>query len=155
MPRRCYRGDLRHIVTRASAPIRPFSRSSYTWGASLTSKRCRLRAITKMPRGSIRLLDLLAPLIFLSFGLAVVLRPYVMMREMPGDLGDAAFSLSLLEFFYRTLLAALRGRLANFVDAPFYYPWPRVANFSETYWGDAGIYALFRAFGMDLLTAFQ
>jgi len=96
-------------------------------------------------RGSSRLLDLLAGFVFLSLGLGVVLQPYVTMHKMPGDLGDAGFNLSLLEFFYRTLPDLLRGKLANFVDAPFYYPWPRVTNFSDTHWGDAEVYALFRA----------
>jgi hypothetical protein len=106
-------------------------------------------------RGSSRLLDLLAGFVFLSLGLGVVLQPYVTMHKMPGDLGDASFNLSLLEFFYRTLSDLLQGKLADFVDAPFYYPWPRVTNFSDTHWGDAEVYALFRALGMNLITAFQ
>ena len=99
--------------------------------------------------------DLLASILFLALGLGLVLRPYVTGRGMPGDLGDSRFNLSLLEFFYRTLLAALHGHAANFLDAPFFYPWPRVTNFSDTFWGDAEIYALFRALGVGPLASFQ
>src|SRR5208283_5693572 len=71
--------------------------------------------------------DVLAVLLFLLLGIGVVLQPYATGRDMPGDI-DARFNLSLLEFFYRTLVAALHGRPANFLDAPFWYPWPRVTN---------------------------
>ena len=99
--------------------------------------------------------DLLAAILFLALGIGLVLHPFATGREMPGDLRDARFNLSLLEFFYRTLLAALHGRSANFLDAPFFYPWPRVTNFSDTFWGDAEVYALARALGMGSLASFQ
>src|SRR5271165_2538674 len=98
--------------------------------------------------------DVLAVLLFLLLGIGVVLQPYATGRDMPGDI-DARFNLSLLEFFYRTLVAALHGRPANFLDAPFWYPWPRVTNFSDTHWGDAEVYALFRALGVNVLASFQ
>ncbi|HME21681.1 MAG TPA: hypothetical protein VKI44_10105 [Acetobacteraceae bacterium] len=98
--------------------------------------------------------DVLAGLLFLLLGIALVLHPYATGRDMPGDF-DARFNLSLLEFFYRTLLAVLHGQSANFLDAPFYYPWPRVTNFSDTHWGDAEVYALFRALGVNALASFQ
>jgi hypothetical protein len=99
--------------------------------------------------------DLLAAILFLALGIGLVLHPYASGREMPGDLQDARFILSLLEFFYRTLIAALHGQPANFLDAPFFYPWPRVTNFSETFWGDAEVYALARALGLGSLASFQ
>jgi hypothetical protein len=99
--------------------------------------------------------DLLALLLFLLLGIGVVLYPYTTGREIPGDLGDARFNLALLEFFYRTLLAAFADRSTDFLDAPFYYPWPRVTNFSDTHWGDAEFYALIRALGVDLIASFQ
>ena len=92
---------------------------------------------------------------FLALGIGLVLHPYATGREMPGDLGDGRFNLSLLEFFYRTLLAALHGERVNFVNAPFFYPWPRVTNFSDTHWGDAWVYALVRALGVGPLRSFQ
>src|ERR1700732_4450445 len=99
--------------------------------------------------------DLLAATLFLALGIGLVLRPYATGRLMPGGLGDPRFILSLLEFFYRTLIAALHGQPANFVDAPFFYPWPRVTNFSETFWGDAEVYAPARALGLGSLASFQ
>jgi len=99
--------------------------------------------------------DLLAALLFLALGIGLVLHPYTVGRALPGDLGDSRFNLSLLEFFYRTLISALHGRPFSFVDAPFFYPWPRVTNFSDTFWGVAEIYALFRALGMDPIASFQ
>jgi hypothetical protein len=99
--------------------------------------------------------DLFAAIPFLVVGIGLVLHPYASGREMPGDLADGRFIFSLLEFFYSTLLAALHGRPVSFVEAPFFFPWPRVTNFSETFWGSAGIYALIRAFGVSPLASFQ
>lgn len=99
--------------------------------------------------------DALAVTIFLGFGLGVVLPKYIIGSAMPGDLGDARFNLAVLEFFYRTLLAFLHGRPASFVNAPFFYPWPKVANFSDTFWGDGEVYALARGLGCSELAAFR
>jgi hypothetical protein len=99
--------------------------------------------------------DLLAATLFLALGIGLVLHPYATGRQMPGGLADARFNLALLEFFYRNLLATLHGQPANFLNAPFLYPWPRATNFSDTHWGDAEVYALARAFGADMLASFQ
>ena len=99
--------------------------------------------------------DLVTAAIFLGLGAALVLRPYSTGSAMPGDPVDQRFNLSILEFFYRTLLEALHGRPANFLDAPFFYPWPRVTHFSDTFWGDGEIYALARVVGMSTLASFQ
>ncbi len=100
-------------------------------------------------------LDFFAAALFLALGIWLVLHPYASGRELPGDLGDSRFNLALLEFFFRTLIAALHFRPANFADAPFFYPWPRVTNFSDTFWGDGEIYALLRALGIGALASFQ
>jgi hypothetical protein len=106
-------------------------------------------------RGPPWLTDLLAAILILTLGIGFVLHPYVTGREMPGDLGDARFNFSVLEFFYQTLVAALHGGQANFLDLPFFYPWPRVTNFADTQWGDAEVYALVRALGVGPLASFQ
>jgi hypothetical protein len=99
--------------------------------------------------------DLLAAALFLTLGVGLVLQPFVIRHEMPGDLADGRFNFSLLEFFYRALVSTLHGGPANFIDAPFFYPWPRVTNFSETHWGDGEVYALFRAVGVGPLASFR
>jgi hypothetical protein len=106
-------------------------------------------------RGPLCSRDLLAASLFLMLGIGLVLHPYATGREMPGDFGDGRLNLSLLEYFYRTLLAALHGERADFVNAPFFYPWPRVTNFSDTHWGDAWVYALVRALGAGPFLSFQ
>ena len=107
-------------------------------------------------RGWLGATDALGAPLFLGFGIVIILRPYVMGRDIPGDLGDSRFNLALLEFFYHTLRAALHGgRAADFLNAPFFYPWPRVTNFSDTFWGDAGVYAFARGLGVGQLRAFQ
>jgi hypothetical protein len=116
------------------------------------------RKVCSLPhahRGSPWLTDLLATTLFLALGLGLVLRPYTTQSGIPGDLADQRFNLSMLEFFSRTVLDTLRGRPANFLDAPFFYPWPRVTNFSDTFWGSGEIYALVRALGADSLASFQ
>jgi hypothetical protein len=113
-------------------------------------------SLSSAPQKGIRPgLDLLAATLFLALGVGIVLQPYTTGRLMPGDLADQRFNLSVLEFFYRTLLDVLHGRPANFLDAPFFYPWPRVTNFSDTFWGSAEIYALIRALGLSSLASFQ
>lgn len=94
-------------------------------------------------------------LLFLCVGVGLVLHPYTTGREMPGDLGDARFNLALLEFFYHSVVRAMGGHSADFANAPFFYPWPSVTNFSDTFWGDAGVYALVRALGVGEIAAFQ
>ena len=98
---------------------------------------------------------LLAMALFLGFGLCLVLPRYLAGGAMPGDLGDARFNLAVLESFARTLHGFLLGRPADFLNAPFFYPWPRVTNFSDTFWGDGEVYALARAFGAGELGAFR
>jgi hypothetical protein len=106
-------------------------------------------------RGRSWLAEALPGIVFLGIGVGVILRPYVIGSEMPGDLGDARLVLALLEFFYRELLAVVHGHSANFLNVPFFYPWPRVTNFSETFWGNAEVYAVARALGAGELRAFQ
>jgi hypothetical protein len=106
-------------------------------------------------RGPPWVTDLFAAILVLALGVGLVLHPYATGQGMPGDFADERFNLSMLEFFYRTLLEALHGRPANFLDAPFFYPWPRVTNFSDTFWGDGEIYALARVLGMSSLASFQ
>jgi hypothetical protein len=54
---------------------------------------------------------------------------------------DLAFHVASSDKIVHVFIA-VRGRLANFLDAPFFYPWPRVTNFSDTFWGSGGVYAL-------------
>jgi len=99
--------------------------------------------------------DLVAMTLFLGLGLGLILRPYATGQTMPGDLGDARFNFAVLEFFYRTLVAVLHGHAAKFLNAPFFYPWPDVTNFGDTFWGDGETYALVRALGVGPLESFQ
>ncbi|HUB14725.1 MAG TPA: hypothetical protein VMB34_22435, partial [Acetobacteraceae bacterium] len=120
-----------------------------TDAALLAADQMQARALSR------RVVDLLAVVGFLAIGLGWVLFPYTTGQAVPGDLGDSRFNLAVLEFFYHSLAAALHGRPASFVNAPFFYPWPRVTNFSDTFWGDGEVYALARALGLDMLAAFR
>jgi hypothetical protein len=99
--------------------------------------------------------ELLVPGAFLTVAVLFYLRPLISGQKMPGDLADTRFMLSLLELFYRNVVALLHGKTTHFLNAPFFYPWPRVANFSDTLWGDAEIYVLFRALRLGSLGSFQ
>lgn len=101
------------------------------------------------------LAGLTVALLFFAFGIGVVLRPYATGSAMPGDLGDARFNLTLLEFFYRTVLKNLKGDFTSFLNAPFFYPWPWVTNFSDTFWGNGIVYALARVLGLGEEAAFN
>ncbi|MGH7224173.1 MAG: hypothetical protein ACRELF_13160, partial [Gemmataceae bacterium] len=101
------------------------------------------------------LLDLLAAVVFLGLGLGLVLPAYITGRAMPGDLGDARFNLAMLQFFSRELSLFFHGRATHFLSAPFFYPWPLVTNFSDTFWGDGEVFAVARALGTGGLTAFR
>ena len=101
------------------------------------------------------LLHALIALVFLACGVLLVLYPYTTGHEMPGDLIDSRFNLSMLEFFYHNVRAAVHSQPTHFLSAPFFYPWPHVTSFSDTFWGDAEIYALFRAFGIGPLTSYR
>lgn len=106
--------------------------------------------------GSSPAIDALFLIIFLGIGgIGTILHPYAMGSRIPGDLADSRFNSALLEFFYRSLLAVLHGRPGAFLDAPFFYPWPRVTNFSDTFWGDAEVFALARSFGEGTVRSFQ
>ncbi len=104
---------------------------------------------------SLRPIDGLVAILFLGLGSGLLLRVYITGQAMPGDLGDARFNLAVLEFFYRNLAALLHGRPTGFLNAPFFYPWPKVTNFSDTFWGDGETYALARALGAGELASFR
>ncbi len=104
---------------------------------------------------SLRPIDGLVAILFLGLGSGLLLRVYITGQAMPGDLGDARFNLAVLEVFYRNLVALLHGRPTGFLNAPFFYPWPRVTNFSDTFWGDGETYALARALGAGELASFR
>jgi hypothetical protein len=99
--------------------------------------------------------ELLVAGAFLAVAVLFYLRPLISGQKMPGDLADSRFILSLLELFYRNVVALLHGKTTHFLNAPFFYPWPRAASFSDTLWGDAEIYVLFRALGLGPLGSFQ
>ncbi|MGH7083869.1 MAG: hypothetical protein ACREFN_02620, partial [Acetobacteraceae bacterium] len=113
------------------------------------------RGQTAAPRRQASWFDWLASMLFLGLGLGLILPKYITGNAMPGDLGDGRFNLAVLEVFYRSLVHLLHGRGADFLNAPFFYPWPRVTNFSDTLWGDGPVYALARALGADALGAFR
>jgi hypothetical protein len=100
-------------------------------------------------------IDVVPAVIFLVAGLGLVLPEYVAFRTIPGDVADGRHIVTVLEFFSRTLTDLLHGTDADFLNAPFFYPWPRVTNFTDTFWGNGQPYALARALGADELASFQ
>ena len=92
----------------------------------------------------------LIPVLFLFVGMAGVVAPYLTMRGLPGDLGDARLNIYLLEHAF----LVISGKLPTFLTAPFFYPWINTIGLSDTHWGTVPIYALFRWAGGSPESAF-
>jgi len=75
----------------------------------------------------------------------------VIVGHFPGDLGDARINCYFLEHFFRCVC----GLENSFIQAPFFYPWPATIGFSDTHWGTAPIYVLFRAAGLSNINAYS
>ena len=88
--------------------------------------------------------------------LAVIVFGYLMratawFTAVPGDLGDPRYNSVVLEHLYRVLT----GSAAALWSPDFYYPFPGVLAFSETYLGSALPYLLARLAGLPREHAFN
>lgn len=70
---------------------------------------------------------------------------------VPGDLGDGRFNNFILEHFFLWLT----GKVADYWNAPFFYPFSGATAFSDVLWGSTPFYVFFRLFGLSRETAFQ
>ena len=73
------------------------------------------------------------------------------LSKMPGDLGDTRFNNYILEHGHKYLT----GKIDNYWDAPFLYPYKNVTALSDNLLGTLPIYSFFRGIGADRETAFQ
>lgn len=100
-----------------------------------------------------KIFPFLLPLVLLIAGLYVF--PIRIFQndfsKIPGDLGDARFNNYILEHGYKYIT----GKLDNYWDAPFMYPYKNVIAFSDNLLGTLPIYSLFRLAGTDRETSFQ
>lgn len=81
-----------------------------------------------------------SPILFFLVGAAFAASPYFVSNHIPGDIGDARFNQFVLEHFYRCIIT----QDCRFADLPCFYPWPKTVFFSDTHWGSAWIYSIFR-----------
>lgn len=73
------------------------------------------------------------------------------LSKMPGDLGDTRFNNYILEHGHKYFT----GKIDNYWDAPFLYPYKNVTALSDNLLGTLPIYVVFRSGGADRETAFQ
>ena len=71
-------------------------------------------------------------------------------NSFPGDLGDTIFSLFILESFYNSYVNNI-----SFSDLVYQFPLKNNIFFSETMWGSAWIYSIFRFLGVETLDSFR
>lgn len=71
--------------------------------------------------------------------------------KVPGDLGDARFNNYILEHGHKYL----EGKVKNYWDAPFMYPYENVIAFSDNLLGTVPVYSAFRMLGFDRETGYQ
>ncbi|MBP6313702.1 MAG: hypothetical protein KA408_15620 [Flavobacteriales bacterium] len=112
-----------------------------------------LKRINALPR-IVRLLGAqVIPVLLLVYGLwSFPLATFGPERDrIPGDLGDARFNNYILEHYH----AYATGRIADYWDAPFMYPYKNVIAFSDNLLGTAPLYSLFRSIGYNRESAFQ
>ena len=70
--------------------------------------------------------------------------------SLPGDLGDTIFSIFLLESFHNSII-----NNNSFTDLPYQFPLKNNIYFSETMWGSAWIYSIFRFIGNNTIDSFK
>lgn len=71
--------------------------------------------------------------------------------KIPGDVGDARFNNYVLEHGYKYF----SGKINNYWDAPFMYPFKNVIAMSDNLLGTLPVYSVFRSLGIDRETSFQ
>jgi Fascin domain len=70
---------------------------------------------------------------------------------VPGDLGDSRFNNYILEHFHQYAT----GKVDDYWNAPFMYPYQNVVALSDNLLGTAPIYSLFRSMGYSRESAYQ
>ncbi|HQV52453.1 MAG: hypothetical protein IPI00_09775 [Flavobacteriales bacterium] len=106
------------------------------------------------PVGLMRIVFAFVPFVaLLAYGLwSFPLATFGPERErIPGDLRDARFNNYILEHYH----AYATGRIDDYWDAPFMYPYKNVIAFSDNLLGTAPLYSLFRSIGYNRESAFQ
>ena len=88
------------------------------------------------------------PILFMLMGLYFGVMPYFHwdLSRIPGDYGDARFNYYVLEHGY----SYLSGKISEYWNAPFMYPYKNVMALSDNLLGTLPIYALFRFFNADV-----
>ena len=112
-----------------------------------------LTKINALPR-AVRILGAqIIPVLLLVYGLwSFPLATFGPERDrIPGDMGDARFNNYILEHYH----AYATGRIDDYWDAPFMYPYKNVIAFSDNLLGTAPLYSLFRKLGYNRESAFQ
>ena len=71
-------------------------------------------------------------------------------NSLPGDLGDTIFSIFILESFHNSII-----NNNSFTDLPYQFPLKNNIYFSETMWGSAWIYSIFRFIGNNTIDSFK
>lgn len=90
-------------------------------------------------------------LLFNVFLISFLLYQYTYSGTFPGDTGDTKVVLMMLENFYTSLLIENK----SFVNFNILYPIKNTAFFSETMWGVAWIYSIFRYLGFNIYESFN
>ena len=89
--------------------------------------------------------------LFNLFLISMFLFQYTSFGSFPGDSGDTKVVLMMLENFY----SAISSSNKNFLNFNILYPIKNTAFFSETMWGVAWIYSIFRYLGFHIYEAFN
>jgi hypothetical protein len=92
------------------------------------------------------------PLLMLVAGLYFFpLKIFEHFSKIPGDMGDARFNNYVLEHGYKYF----SGKISEYWNAPFMYPYKNVIALSDNLLGTLPIYSLFRIIHLDRETSFQ
>ena len=92
----------------------------------------------------------LLPSCVIAFLCWFVWRDYISNGMVPGDLGDARFNIYILEHLFRWLT----GQDTSLVSPEIFYPFPGTLYFSDTHFGSAFFYVIFRLIGANEYRAF-
>jgi hypothetical protein len=90
-----------------------------------------------------------AALVVFAFYIFMV-RPDLLTRTVPGDLGDARFNLYILEHTFKWM----GDRGLSYISPAIFYPYPGTMFFSDTHIGSVPFYIIFRALGISEFTSF-
>ena len=94
--------------------------------------------------------EFLLPVCVVAFLYWFICRDFFSNDLIPGDLGDARFNIYVLEHLYRWLV----GQDTSLASPEIFYPFPGSLYFSDTHFGSAIFYVIFRAIGVNEFRAF-